>query len=247
MLVISRLLSKESISDEKWIKEAIFIVIGFSVYDIFTYKFKPKNINYKYKPAVYNVMYYGTMFIVSRLLDGKSFSDEKWIKSSLYTIVGFIVFDLIVQKLFAKFLINVCEDEIKAQNKSQAEMEAQAEIESQAKAEIESQAKAEIESQVKAEIESQAKAEIESQVKAEIESQAKAEIESQADIEAQAQAEIDAQIKGQMVRQAQIKGQMVRQAQNKGQMVRQAQNNKKIEGFGETLNDSFNSYASFSY
>ncbi len=42
---------------------------------------------------------FATMFVVSQLLSGGSLNDEKWMRSSLLTIVGFAVFDMLVTDL----------------------------------------------------------------------------------------------------------------------------------------------------
>lgn len=94
MLIVSRLLSGEPL-DSAWINSSLYTLVGFSAYDVITYKFvDTTGLSPKIKALVDDWVKMGTMMVVSRLLENKSF-DETWTKSSLAVLAGFSAYDLL--------------------------------------------------------------------------------------------------------------------------------------------------------
>ncbi len=99
MLVVSRVLAQGSVTDEKWIRSSAYTLAGFAAYDVVTNRLVPQNLSGGMKATAQDAVNFGTMFVVSRMLEGGSLSDEKWIRSSLYTIAGFAAYNLVGQYL----------------------------------------------------------------------------------------------------------------------------------------------------
>jgi uncharacterized membrane protein len=96
MLTVSRVLSGQPL-DEAWLRSSMYTLVGFSTYDLFTYQLVPQGLSNGYQQAADAIFQMTTVFVVSRLLEEKSLEDEAWIRSSLYTIIGFISYDLVGQ------------------------------------------------------------------------------------------------------------------------------------------------------
>jgi hypothetical protein len=176
MLVVSRLLSRQSITDEKWIRSSLYTLVGFSAYDAFTHKLVPSELEGDYRVAANDAMNFGTMFVVSRLLEGGSLSDEKWIKSSLYTIAGFVAYDLIGKNLYSKVLSNYItmddaqmEEDAHVQYEEEADEHAQMEADAHAQYEEEADAHAQMEADAHAQMEADAHAQMEADAQMEAE------------------------------------------------------------------------------
>ena len=137
MMVVSRLLAKKSVTDENWLRSSMYTLLGFTAYDVFTHKFVPKQLEGGYKATAQDAMAFGTMFVVSRMLEGQPLDDENWIKSSLYTIVGFAAYDLVGQYLFSGLL-----NRFKSDDMDMSEEEEVIDIASQEEAAIASQEEA---------------------------------------------------------------------------------------------------------
>ena len=138
MLVVSRLLSKQSLTDESWLTSSMYTLLGFTTFDVFTHKFVPKQLKGGYKDLATDAVAFVTMFVVSRTLEGKPLDDMDWIKSSLYTIVGIGAYDLVGQYVFPRLvnkLKNVEQDVVqmvedaKRDERSNIEAEMQAQME----------------------------------------------------------------------------------------------------------------------
>ena len=110
MLVVSHVLEVymdkkgEGMMNQKWIQASLFTLIGFSVYDVVIKPMVRINLDNKdMEVAVNNTINVATMLVVSRglqaLMDGgQTKFDEAWMKSSLYTLLGFASYDLFVKK-----------------------------------------------------------------------------------------------------------------------------------------------------
>ena len=91
--------------NQKWAQASLFTLIGFTTYDVVVKRMVKVNMENKdLEVALNNAINIGTMLSVSRALEGlmgpsKSVNfDEDWMKSSLYTILGFAAYDLVTKK-----------------------------------------------------------------------------------------------------------------------------------------------------
>lgn len=98
MLVVSRLLSGQSIQDRAWQLQSLYTLLGFTVYHLVVAPFIDTSSLGEYKGVADVVLKVGTMLIVSRLLAGASLTTRDWQMESLYTLVGFSVYELLVSK-----------------------------------------------------------------------------------------------------------------------------------------------------
>jgi len=99
MFVVSRLLAGGALDDQSWMMASLYTLIGFSAYHIVVKKTITNGMeNDAMKRAMDTVLKVGTMLVVSRLLSGEPL-DEKWMMSSLYTILGFNAYDILVQDI----------------------------------------------------------------------------------------------------------------------------------------------------
>ena len=97
MLVVSRLLASGSLTDNKWLMESLYTLLGFTAYHIVTKRvLKVQVSNAVMQNVVNDTLKVGTMLVVSRLLAGGSVTDEDWIMSSVYTLLGFAAYQVVV-------------------------------------------------------------------------------------------------------------------------------------------------------
>jgi len=83
--------------NKKDIINMIYIIIGFTTYDLVTKHFIPK-ISDKYQIAIDTLVQFITMFTVTRLLLRKPF-DEEFFRSTIYVLIGFLTYDLYIDNL----------------------------------------------------------------------------------------------------------------------------------------------------
>lgn len=99
MFVVSRLLAGGSLEDQQWIMSCLYTLLGFTAYHVVTKKAVPNNMeNDTMRRVMDTWLKVGTMLVVSRLLSGEPLN-EAWMMSSLYTILGFNAYDVIVKDL----------------------------------------------------------------------------------------------------------------------------------------------------
>ena len=98
--VVARLLSGEPL-DEKWFVGLAYTILGFNAYTLVVSKVLPlKEIKDKtMRTAANTAGNVGTMLLVSRVLSGGALDDKAWAMSSVYTIAGFVAYDLVVSKI----------------------------------------------------------------------------------------------------------------------------------------------------
>jgi len=100
MFVVSQLLASKPLSDQAWIRSSLHTLLGFTVYDVLTKKLIKNTMTDGVMKTVFDTwLKVGTMLVVSRLLSGKSLTDPTWVRSSLYTLLGFTVYHAFVPKL----------------------------------------------------------------------------------------------------------------------------------------------------
>jgi hypothetical protein len=99
MFVVSRLLAGGSLDDQAWLMSSLYTLLGFTAYHLVVKKAVPNNTeNVPMKKVINTWLKVGTMLLVSRLLSGEPLN-EKWMMSSLYTILGFNAFDVVTSDL----------------------------------------------------------------------------------------------------------------------------------------------------
>lgn len=98
MLVVSHLMAGGDISDPNWQRGSLFTLLGFTAYHIATRNFIDTENFGQYKPIADDWLKVGTMLLVSRLLSGQSL-DENWMRSSLFTLLGFTAYHLVTKHL----------------------------------------------------------------------------------------------------------------------------------------------------
>lgn len=98
MFVVSRFLSGAPIGDASWQMSSLFTILGFTAYQLSTRHLTPEGLEGTKAMIVGDLNKVGTMLVVSHLLGGGSLTDTTWIASSIGTLVGFIVYDIITAK-----------------------------------------------------------------------------------------------------------------------------------------------------
>jgi Fe-S cluster biosynthesis and repair protein YggX len=100
MFVVSQILSQKSLCDINWVKSSLHTLIGFTVYNVLTKKVIPNNMTDNVMKSVFDDwVKVGTMLVVSRLLSQQSLTDPAWIRSSLYTLLGFTAYTVAIPKI----------------------------------------------------------------------------------------------------------------------------------------------------
>ncbi len=86
--------------NKQWLRIAGIILLSFSIYDVIVNPFIPFNkLNPSITPIVHDWTKYGTFLVIFRILQGKSVSDQKWILSVLFALLGFTGYHLITTKI----------------------------------------------------------------------------------------------------------------------------------------------------
>jgi hypothetical protein len=95
MLIVVQLLSQGSITNLNWVRSSMYTLIGFTLYQVLTGPLIP---NIGGSAMTKNIMAdwlkFGTMLISSQFLANKQF-DSIWAQGSLFTLLGFTVYDVI--------------------------------------------------------------------------------------------------------------------------------------------------------
>ncbi|VVU94892.1 hypothetical protein CPAV1605_617 [seawater metagenome] len=110
MLLVSHVLevymqnNGNGLMNKKWAQASLFTLLGFTVYDVVIRPMvRIQMENKDLEVAVNNAINVSTMLIVARGLEslmdgGQTKFDEQWIQSSLYTVLGFMAYDLVTKK-----------------------------------------------------------------------------------------------------------------------------------------------------
>ena len=97
MFIISKWISGGSLTDKAWQTASMYTILGFATYNVST-----RNLVETGKGTTKLILddwvKNGTMFITARLLSGESLMDRAWIYSTLATLVGFTIYDMITIK-----------------------------------------------------------------------------------------------------------------------------------------------------
>lgn len=97
MLVVSRVLSGQSLQDREWMQSSVMTLVGFNAYTVLTSKLVDNSGKSGVARRVAdNTLNVATMLAVSRVMSNGSLSDGDWLKESLMTVLGFAVYDSFV-------------------------------------------------------------------------------------------------------------------------------------------------------
>lgn len=110
MLIVAHVLSTylqnngEGLFNQAWIQASLFTIIGFNVYEVIVSKMINIDVEGAELQAVIDdTLKVGTMMVVSTglkgAMNGTNEYTDKWMKGSLYTLVGFAGYRLVTQKL----------------------------------------------------------------------------------------------------------------------------------------------------
>jgi hypothetical protein len=103
MFIIARLISNqslESLQNHEWIKSSLLMVIGVIAYWILVHRLISENstVSGDLRKALHDVIYFGTILVVARLLSGKPLNDVEWMKETSYWLIGFCAYSIITSK-----------------------------------------------------------------------------------------------------------------------------------------------------
>ncbi|MBA43062.1 MAG: hypothetical protein CMF62_03520 [Magnetococcales bacterium] len=100
MQIVSRYLSGGSFNDSQWQQSSVATLLGFTAYHLLVKDNVDTSRAGQYKAVADDWLKVGTMLIVSRLLTGGSLDDPQWVMTSLYTLIGFTVYNLLTKQLY---------------------------------------------------------------------------------------------------------------------------------------------------
>ena len=96
MLIVTRLLAGGDLSDASWLRNSAFTLAGFTAYNMVTSKMvSTGHLKGDAKQIADDWVKAGTMLVVSHLLKGGNPMDNRFLQSSLNTIVGFNAGDML--------------------------------------------------------------------------------------------------------------------------------------------------------
>jgi hypothetical protein len=100
MQVVSRYLQGGRLDDPQWQQASVATLLGFTGYHLLIKNNIDTERAGQYKPIVDDWLKVGTMLIISRLLTGGRLDDPVWVMTSLYTLIGFTVYNLLTKQLY---------------------------------------------------------------------------------------------------------------------------------------------------
>lgn len=109
MLVVSRVLTGGSLQDQQWQMASLYTLAGFTAYHLTTRNLLDTGRLGAYKPIGDDWLKVGTMMVVSRLLAGGDLMDRNWQMASLFTLLGFTVYNLTLAKVVKGDDLTDCE------------------------------------------------------------------------------------------------------------------------------------------
>jgi len=96
MFVVSHWLSGGSLTDRSWQMSSIFTLMGFAAYHLSTRNVLTPKWEGKSQSIANDWIKVGTMLVVSRMLSGGGLGDGSWVRSTLATLIGFTVYNIVV-------------------------------------------------------------------------------------------------------------------------------------------------------
>ena len=89
-----------SLFNGEWLTSAGIILIAFGCYQVFIHPFIPtSNLNPTVKPIADDWLKFGVFLLAARILQGRSVTDQTWILSVLFILLGFTGYELITKKI----------------------------------------------------------------------------------------------------------------------------------------------------
>jgi hypothetical protein len=89
---------------EKWLGEVLLVLLGFAVYQIVVRRLISTEFSSgSLRMALDDILKFGTMLIVKRLLDTRKFEslkDDKWQTDSLSFLAGFMAYDFVTRHVY---------------------------------------------------------------------------------------------------------------------------------------------------
>jgi hypothetical protein len=99
MMVVAQWLQGGSLADGSWQMNSLFTLLGFTAYQLSTRNFMtPTKWEGAPRQIADDTIKFGTMFVVSRMLAGGSMWDTDWLAGCFGTLIGFAVYNIVVQK-----------------------------------------------------------------------------------------------------------------------------------------------------
>ena len=99
MLAFVRLTSGQSMSDEPWIRETSYLLVGLATFDIATSRLIDiSKFDRKIQFAMADIIKYGTAFGVARWLSGEQYTKE-WATATGGFILGLVGYDLVLSDI----------------------------------------------------------------------------------------------------------------------------------------------------
>jgi len=100
MQVVSRFLGNGSLYDSQWQQETLGTLLGFTAYHLLVKNNVDTSRAGEYQHVVDDILKVGTVLLVSRLVAQKDMQDPAWLLKSLYTLIGFTVYNLVTKKMY---------------------------------------------------------------------------------------------------------------------------------------------------
>lgn len=84
----------------EWLSTSGIILVSFAAYQVFLNPFIPTDkLSVVVKPIADDWLKFGTMLVVARVLQGRSITDENWMLSVGFILVGFAGYNLVTKQL----------------------------------------------------------------------------------------------------------------------------------------------------
>lgn len=84
----------------EWLSTSGIILVSFAAYQVFLNPFIPTDkLSVVVKPIADDWLKFGTMLVVARVLQGRSITDENWMSSVGFILVGFAGYNLVTKQL----------------------------------------------------------------------------------------------------------------------------------------------------
>ena len=102
MMVVSRILSGEGLTDPTWLMSSLLTLVGFTVYHVLTARYVQGS-DYSSDPNMQGTVddwaKFSTMFATSRVLGGDSLIDPKWAAGVVAVLFGFTVYHFATSRI----------------------------------------------------------------------------------------------------------------------------------------------------
>ena len=97
LLAVSQWLSGGSITDSDWLRTSAYTLAGYSAYEVIGDRLVDTSRFGEFGSTLRESLKVATMFLVGRLLQGGSLTDQAWLRGVGITILGFAVYSLFIR------------------------------------------------------------------------------------------------------------------------------------------------------